>query len=322
MNNMASLFIFRVFGHVAYGLIMQVTAPVESATWRNHRSNSTVQDTDPIPAEPAPPISPPGCACADARAWGRVPPPAAGRLRYARAIFSAPRRRACRLRRPRPGARAVRAARATRRPDGRHARLAAQPGHQVLALGDPAIRSCWPDSRSAAAALYKRAHRPARASGAGHRRQPQCHGAGQGECPRLCAGACPARACRIVSGLALGIDAAAHEGALARRRARTIAVVGTGADLCLSGAQPGARRTHRRRRLHRQRIRAGHAAAAGQFSAPQPHHQRPVARRAGGRGRGAVRLADHRAPGGRAGPGSVRHARLDPRRRWPRVATC
>ncbi len=81
----------------------------------------------------------------------------------------------------------------------------------------------------------------------------------------------------------------------------------------LSGAQPGARRTHRPRRLHRQRIRARHAAQQRQFPAPQPDHQRLVVRRAGGRSGRAIGFPDHGARGRRTGQGSVRLARLDPR---------
>ena len=115
----------------------------------------------------------------------------------------------------------------------------------------------------------------------------------------------------IVSGLALGIDAAAHE-ARSTAEASTLAVIGTGPDrvyparnrdLAHAIAQAGGAVVG---------IPARHAAAQGEFPAPQPADQRPRARRARRRGDAVVGIADHGALGGRAGPRGVRDSRLDP----------
>ncbi len=118
----------------------------------------------------------------------------------------------------------------------------------------------------------------------------------------------------IVSGLALGIDAAAHDGALAAGAAggSTIAVVGTGADL----VYPATHRALAHRIADVGRDRVGAAARHGRerapVPAPQPDHRGAVPRRARHRGGGAFRLADHRAARERGGPRRVRGAGLDP----------
>jgi DNA processing protein len=91
-----------------------------------------------------------------------------------------------------------------------------------------------------------------------------------------------------------------------------VAVLGTGIDR-IYPARNGAGAPHRRRRLYRQRVPAGHAAVAR--PAPQPHHQRPGARRAGGGGGGqsgsliTARLAVGQGRDVYAVPGSI-HATL------------
>ena len=128
---------------------------------------------------------------------------------------------------------------------------------------------------------------------------------------RAFAGYLSAAGLTITSGLAAGIDAASHEGALDSGGA-TIAVLGTGIDAIYP----------RQHRTLAARIAAGGALVSeyppgsppirANFPAPQPHHQRPVPGHAGGRGGAPQRLADHRAPGRRAGSRGVCHPRFDP----------
>jgi DNA processing protein len=107
-------------------------------------------------------------------------------------------------------------------------RRRAQVPAPVLTLGDadyPPLLLQTPDPRwrctckAMAAALRGRA---------GHRRQPQCHRTGRDNA-RAFAAHLSRRAGAIVSGLAAGIDGAAHEGGL-DGTGGTVAVVGTGLD--------------------------------------------------------------------------------------------
>ncbi len=117
----------------------------------------------------------------------------------------------------------------------------------------------------------------------------------------------------VVSGLALGIDAAAHRGALAAEGdASTIAVVGTGVDVIYPSSHRALTHEIRAQRRRGLRTAAAHAGDRAQLPAPQPPHRRPRQGRARRGGGAAVRLAHHGAPrrGGR--PRSVRDSRLDP----------
>jgi DNA processing protein len=130
----------------------------------------------------------------------------------------------------------------------------------------------------------------------------------------------------VVSGLALGIDGAAHEGALdgaaagSWRRSRWSAPGSTGVypsrhlDLAHRIAARG---------LLLSEYPLGTPPLPAELPAPQPHHRRPRAGHAGGRGGPAIGLADHRAAGGGTGQGSVRDSGLDPLAagaRLPRLA--
>ena len=101
----------------------------------------------------------------------------------------------------------------------------------------------------------------------------------------------------IVSGLAQGIDAAAHRGALAAQGI-TLAVLGSGLDVIYPRGHRALSEAIRTARRTAERVSAGNCAAARQFSAAQPHHRRVESRDLGGRGGAQERLPDHR----RAGP--------------------
>ena len=99
----------------------------------------------------------------------------------------------------------------------------------------------------------------------------------------------------VVSGLARGIDAAAHEAALG---SGTIAVFAGGIDTVYPRENEDALPAHpRRRRLRRQRDALRLGAARARLSPPQPHHRGDGARDGRGGGGGALRLAHHRAAG-------------------------
>ena len=124
-----------------------------------------------------------------------------------------------------------------------------------------------------------------------------------------------ARSLVVVSGLARGIDAAAHTGAL--QTGRTIAAVAGGLDMPYPPEHADLQRRIAEvgRRGHRGAPR--HRTPGAPLPAPQPDHRRPRPRRRGGGGGAALRQPDHRParPGGR--PRAVRRAGspLDPRSR-------
>ena len=124
----------------------------------------------------------------------------------------------------------------------------------------------------------------------------------------------------VVSGLARGIDAAAHRASLATG---TVAVLAGGHDRIYPAEQPRCSKRSLATRRGGLRDAARLGAARARFPAPQPPHLGPVARRRRGRGGAALGLADHRAVGARTGPRGVRRAGLaarSARRRHQRPA--
>ena len=167
-----------------------------------------------------------------------------------------------------------------------HATRAARVGHRAIA---------WPDPRYPAALALRlgcsarcsgyevAARRPltgrrSRSSDRGRDRGTRCEVGGE-----LGRGACASRGVVVVSGLARGVDSAAHPGALdSRGLDRGSARVRRGYRL--SGRACGAGGRDCRTRRRGQRAAARYAAAALALSAAQPDHQRPLACR--GRGGG------------------------------------
>ena len=132
----------------------------------------------------------------------------------------------------------------------------------------------------------------------------------------------------VVSGLARGIDSAAHRGAL-DARGRTVAVLGSGLDRLYPPENAALAAEVAGERAPGERVSPGHPALEAQLPAPQPRDRRLGAGRGGGRGRvaqrgaldrtrrarrGARRDGGARAPHGPAGGGHEPHcSRTAPR---------
>jgi hypothetical protein len=115
----------------------------------------------------------------------------------------------------------------------------------------------------------------------------------------------------VASGLARGIDGAAHEAALSTG---TVAVLAGGLDHIYPPEHvPLAERIAKGSGAIVSEMAVGHEPRAPRLPAPQPHHLGHGPRRRRGRGGGALRLADHRAPRRRPGAARLRRARLPAR---------
>ncbi len=105
----------------------------------------------------------------------------------------------------------------------------------------------------------------------------------------------------VVSGLARGIDSAAHRGAL-DGGGTTIAVLGTGIDRVYPAENERCIERIAASGLLVTEFPPGTPPEEWHFPAAQSHHQRPLESGGGRRGAGEERVADHGPSGGGSGP--------------------
>jgi DNA processing protein len=172
-----------------------------------------------------------------------------------------------------------------------------QPGNRLLTLGDEAYPAALLEIPDPPVALYVKGDaallsRPSLAVVGARNATPQ----GEANAESFSRALSEAGLC-IVSGLALGIDAAAHRGGLAGPGSRwpSSAPAPTASTRRATPRWPG----RSPRPGDRQRVSPRHRPAGPQLPAPQPPHRRAGPGRAGGRGGAEERLADHRAAGHR-----------------------
>ena len=184
--------------------------------------------------------------------------------------------------------------------------LGESPGHQVITWLDEAYPALLREISDPPAVLFAGRQRSCcRLPAAGHCRQPQSH-TGRARKRRVFARYLARRGFVITSGLAAGVDTAAHRGALAAGRRTTIAVCATGLDQ----VYPDAATADWPRRLPRtarcvSEYPPGCWATGISFSAPQPDHQRTERGHPGDRSGLAQRRTDYRKTGRGAGSRSV-----------------
>ena len=113
----------------------------------------------------------------------------------------------------------------------------------------------------------------------------------------------------IASGLARGIDASAHKGALASATGATIGVLGCGIDVVYPKENKKIFEEIEQRGALISEFPAGHVSRRPEFPDPQPHHRGDGARRSRRRGSTVLRITDHGAAGDGIWPRSLWRSR-------------